>query len=184
MDKVAELKKLEREIAARRDLPLMKSNLVFGEGRPDCDVMFVGEAPGANEDKERRPFVGCCGKLLLESIPWTRGQVYISNIVMRRPPDNRRPNQNEIKAYGHYLKRQIEIINPKVVCTLGRFSMDYFSLPEKRKLLDKHGEAFKAGDRLIYPVYHPGAALRSTAKKSIFKEDLKKLPAIVAQAHR
>jgi DNA polymerase len=148
--------------------------------------MFVGEAPGKKEDKERRPFRGDCGKLLdeaIDGIGWKREQVYISNIVMRRPPKNRRPLRSHIVAYGPYLKRQIEIINPKVVCTLGRFSMDYFSMPEKRKISKNHGEAFKAGDRLIYPVYHPGAALRSTLKRAIFKEDLKKLPTIIAQAH-
>src|ERR1700690_1879733 len=140
MDKAAELKRLKKEIAARRDLPLMESNLVFGEGNVDCDVMFVGEAPGEDEDKdpERRPFVGSCGKLLLESIGWKREQVYISNIVMRRPPKNRTPLRSHIDAYGPYLTRQIEIINPKVVCTLGRFSMNYFSPLKKRKITNDH----------------------------------------------
>jgi DNA polymerase len=181
MDKIAELKVLETEIAARRDLPLMESNLVFGEGNVDCDVMFIGEAPGVNEDRERRPFVGRGGQLLnqvIQSIGWKREQVYISNIVKRRPPDNRDPLPAEIEAYKPYLTRQIEIINPKVVCTLGRFSMNYF-LP-LAKITNDHGRVFKIDGRLIYPVYHPAAALRSTGMMNTFKEDLKKLPLVVA----
>src|ERR1039458_1556186 len=151
MDKVAELKKLEQEIAARRDLPLMESNLVFGGGNIDCDVMFIGEAPGENEDRERRPFVGLGGQLLdqvIASIGWKREQVYISNIVKRRPPENRDPLPSEIEAYKPYLTRQIEIINPRVVATLGRFSMNYF-LPEA-KLTRDHGRVFQIDGRLVY----------------------------------
>lgn len=181
MDKAAELKALEAEIAARRDLPLMESNLVFGEGNINCDVMFIGEAPGANEDRERRPFVGRGGQLLnqvIGSIGWRREQVYISNIVKRRPPENRDPLPSEIEAYKPYLTRQIEIINPKVVCTLGRFSMNYF-LP-LAKITNDHGRVFSVDGRLIYPVYHPAAALRSTGMMDTFRADLKKLPLVVA----
>ncbi len=181
MGKREELQKLESEIAARRDLPLMESNLVFGEGNIDCDVMFIGEAPGVNEDRLRRPFVGRAGQLLdqvIVSIGWKREQVYISNIVKRRPPENRDPLPSEIEAYKPYLTRQIEIINPKVVCTLGRFSMNYF-LP-LAKITNDHGRVFKIDGRLIYPVYHPAAALRSTGMMETFREDLKKLPMVLA----
>ncbi len=181
MDKREGLKKLEAEIAARRDLPLMESNLVFGEGNVDCDVMFIGEAPGVNEDRMRRPFVGRGGQLLdqvIHSIGWKREQVYISNIVKRRPPENRDPSPSEIAAYKPYLPRQLSIIDPKVVCTLGLFSMNYF-LP-LAKITRDHGRVFEIDGRLIYPVYHPAAALRSTAMMNTFREDLKKLPMVVA----
>src|SRR5580698_10266788 len=181
MDKGAELKALEAEIAARRDLPLMESNLVFGEGNVDCDVMFIGEAPGFNEDRERRPFVGRGGQLLnqmIQGIGWRREQVYISNIVKRRPPDNRDPLPSEIEAYKPYLTRQIEIIDPKVIVALGRFSMNYF-LPAA-KITRDHGRVFNVDGRLIYPVYHPAAALRSTEMMNTFRDDIKKLPKVLA----
>src|SRR5258708_36834114 len=134
MDKAAELGKLEAEIAADASLPLRESNLVFGEGNTDCEVMFIGEAPGLNEDRLKRPFVGRGGQLLDQmntEIGWKRADVYITNIVKRRPPENRDPLPNEIEAYKPYLTRQIEIINPKIIVTLGRFSMTYF-LPESK----------------------------------------------------
>lgn len=181
MGKREELQKLEEEIAARRDLPLMASNLVFGEGNIDCGVMFIGEAPGVNEDRLRRPFVGRGGQLLdqvVQGLGWKREQVYISNIVKRRPPENRDPLPEEIEAYKPYLTRQIEIIDPKVVVTLGRFSMNYF-LPDA-KITRDHGRVFKIDGRLIYPVYHPAAALRSTEMMNTFREDIKKLPKVLA----
>jgi len=181
MDKAAELKKLEAEIAADRSLPLQESNLVFGEGNLDCAVMFIGEAPGANEDRLKRPFVGRGGQLLdqlIGSIGWKRGDVYISNIVKRRPPENRDPLPSEIAAYKPYLTRQIEIINPRVVVTLGRFSMNYF-LPDAKMTRD-HGRVFSIEGRLVYPVYHPAAALRSTEMMNVFREDMQKLPNVVS----
>ncbi len=181
MDKAAELKKLEQEIAARRDLPLMESNLVFGEGNIDCKVMFIGEAPGATEDRLKRPFVGRGGQLLdkmITEIGWKRADVYISNIVKRRPPENRDPLPSEIEAYKPYLTRQIAIINPKVIVPLGRFSMNYF-LPDA-KISRDHGRVLQIDGRLVYPVYHPAAALRSTGMMDVFREDLKKLPKVLS----
>jgi uracil-DNA glycosylase len=181
MSKLDELQKLEREIAGNKSLPLLESNLVFGEGNIDCKVMFIGEAPGVNEDRLRRPFVGRGGQLLdrvIEGIGWKRKDVYISNIVKRRPPENRDPLPKEIEAYKPYLTRQIEIINPKVVVTLGRFSMNYF-LPDA-KITNDHGRVFKIGDRLVYPVYHPAAALRSTHMMNVFREDIAKLPKVLS----
>jgi len=178
--KRAKLKRLKAEIDARKDLPLTEGNLVFGEGNPDCDVMFIGEAPGAEEDRCKVPFVGACGELLdehLEKIDWKRSDVYISNIVKRRPPENRRPRRGEIEAYRPYLTREIEIINPKVVVTLGRFSTNCFLGDAKMKCV--HGRAFNIDGRIILPVYHPGAALRSTEIRNLFQADMEKVPKVV-----
>jgi DNA polymerase len=180
MDKQAELKALEEEMAANKSLPLQEYNLVFGEGDPNCAVMFIGEAPGANEDRLKRPFVGRGGQLLdrmIVSIGWKRSDVYITNIVKRRPPDNRDPLPEEIAAYRPYLARQIEIIDPKVIVTLGRFSMNYF-LPTAKITRDQ-GRGFFVDARIIFPVLHPAAALRGTTMMQMFEESFKKLPAIV-----
>jgi DNA polymerase len=181
MDKRAELKKLEEEMVSAT-LPLREMNLVFGEGNVDCKVMFVGEAPGENEDRLRRPFVGRGGQLLdqmIASIGWKRPDVYITNIVKRRPPGNRDPLPEEIEAYKPYLARQIEIINPKIVATLGRFSMNYF-LPLAKMSRD-HGRVFTVDGRFIFPLYHPAYALRSPIEAGgVLAEDFKKLPKILA----
>ena len=182
MDKREELQKLEREILANRALPLRDTaNLVFGEGNIDCEVMFIGEAPGMNEDRQRRPFVGRGGQLLdrmNESIGWKRSSVYITNIVKRRPPENRDPLPDEIEAYKPYLTRQIEIIAPRIIVTLGRFSMNYF-LPEA-KITRDHGRTFTIDGRIIYPVFHPAAALRSPEMMRLLAEDFQKLPKILS----
>jgi len=142
MDKTKELEKLKREIEADKGLPLFgKANLVFGEGDPDAKIVFIGEAPGFHEDKHQRPFVGRAGQLLnkmLLDLGWKRESVYITNIVKRRPPENRDPFPEEIEAYKPYLKQQLAIIQPKIIATLGRFSMNYF-LPKAKISLD-HGK--------------------------------------------
>src|SRR3990167_2496457 len=163
MGKILLIKKLEQEMAEDKKLPL-KTNLVFGEGNPDCEVLFIGEAPGAVEDEQVRPFVGRSGQLLRKSIRdlgWKEEDVYITNIVKRRPPENRDPSLKEITAYKPYLTRQIEILNPKIIAPLGRFSMNYF-LPNAKISRDQ-GKIFWWGERLIMPIYHPAAALRSTS---------------------
>lgn len=180
MSKFDELRKLEAEMTAAR-LPLAESNLVFGEGNVDCEVMFIGEAPGLNEDRQKRPFVGRGGQLLdrmIASIGWKRPDVYITNIVKRRPPENRDPLPEEIDAYKPYLTKQIDIIGPKVVVTLGRFAMNYF-LPDA-KITRDHGRVLRIDGRLIFPVYHPAAALRSTEMLNTLSEDFKKLPKVLA----
>ena len=180
MDKLSELQKIEREMVADASLPLKPANLVFGEGNVDCAVMFIGEGPGFNEDKLKRPFVGRAGQLLdtlIGGIGWKRVDVYITNIVKRRPPDNRDPLPEEIEAYKPYLTKQIEIIDPKVIVALGRFAMNYF-LPEA-KITRDHGRVFKIGERIIFPIYHPAAALRSTEMLNVLREDFGKLPKII-----
>jgi len=175
------LNSLKREIESDHALPLVGSaNLVFGEGDANAQVMFIGEAPGRNEDLLKRPFVGRAGKLLdeaLKEIGWPRETVYITNIVKRRPPENRDPLPEEIEMYKPYLTRQIEIINPSLIATLGRFSMNYF-LPEA-KISRDHGQPMRINSRVIMPLYHPAAALRSTAMMNEFKKDFKKLPAVL-----
>ncbi len=179
MDKILELEKLKKERAENKNLPL-KSNLVFGEGNPDCEVLFIGEAPGAVEDEQIRPFVGRSGQLLRKSIRelgWKEEDVYITNIVKRRPPENRDPLPKEITAYKPYLTRQIEIINPKIIVPLGRFSMNYF-LPNAKITRDQ-GKLFKTGDWFVAPMFHPSAALRGTTVMNQFQKSFKNLPAML-----
>src|SRR5262245_11454285 len=128
MSKLEELDNLKGEMEGDKTLPL-STNLVFGEGNPDCEVLFIVEAPGMNEDMQKRPFVGRAGQLLrknIREIGWQEKDVHITNIVKRRPPENRDPLPEEIEAYKPYLTRQIDIISPKLIVPLGRFSMNYF----------------------------------------------------------
>lgn len=181
MSKQEKLLKIKEEMLTNSDLPLQEgTNLVFGKGNPDAKVMFIGEAPGATEDKLMEPFVGRAGKLLdklFEEIKMPRNRFYISNIVKRRPPENRDPLPHEIEAYKPYLKDEIQIIKPKIIATLGRFSMNYF-LPDV-KISNSHGRIFKIKDIIIYPLYHPAAALRSTNILAKLTKDFKKLPYII-----
>lgn len=180
MDKQVLLAGLQKEIAANASLPLMPSRLVFGEGNPNAAVLFIGEAPGFHEDQQGRPFVGRGGQLLdktMNEIGWKREKVYITNIVKRRPPDNRDPLPEEIEAYKPYLTKQIEIINPKIIIPLGRFAMNYF-LP-LAKISRDQGIAFKVGERVVVPMFHPAAALRGTGAMNQFRESFKKLTGIL-----
>lgn len=163
--KIRLLTNLKKEIEKDPTLPLQESNLVFGEGNPECDVLFIGEAPGFHENQQGRPFVGRAGQLLnkiIEEIGWRRDDVYITNIVKRRPPNNRDPLPEEIESYRPYLAKQIEIINPKIIATLGRFSMSYF-MPDGKISRDQ-GKVFWWNNTLFMPIYHPAAALRSPTK--------------------
>lgn len=181
MTKKESLEALRREMETNASLPLRPARLVFGEGDPDCKVLFIGEAPGFHEDRLGRPFVGMAGKLLdelIREIGWKRESVYITNIVKRRPPENRDPLPQEIEAYKPYLARQIEIINPPIIATLGRFSMNYF-LPEAKISRDQ-GRVFMFEERKIVPLFHPAAALRSTSVKDQLTTSFLRLPSIVS----
>jgi len=174
------LKKLEDELSRDEKIPLRNSNLVFGEGSEDAEVCFVGEAPGFYEDREGRPFVGRAGKLLdklIDDVGWKREEVYITNIVKKRPPGNRDPLPGEIAAFSPYLSRQIEIINPKIIVPLGRFAMNYF-LPTA-KISKDQGRLFWWGQKLIIPIYHPAAALRSTKVMGELEKSFRKIPIAV-----
>src|SRR3989344_9625212 len=177
--KTEALHQLQQEMEENKNLPLREANLVFGEGNADSEILFIGEAPGFYEDVQKRPFVGRSGQLLnamIEGLGWKREDIYITNIVKRRPPDNRYPLPEEIEAYSPYLMRQVEIINTKIIATLGRFSMNFF-MPAGKISRDQ-GKIFWLGERLIMPLYHPAAALRSTTVKEELKKSFVKLPII------
>jgi len=184
MDKLSALQALKDEMVRDSSLPLRGATLVFGEGNPDSKVIFIGEAPGFHEDRLGRPFVGRGGQLLdecIKSIGWRREDVYITNIVKRRPPENRDPLPEEIESYKPYLARQIAILHPQLIVPLGRFAMNYF-LPEAKISRDQ-GRVFDVEGRLIVPVYHPAAALRSTSVLNELKESFKKLPGVLSGAY-
>lgn len=183
MDKQNKLKLLKQKMTNDLSLPLRDSatNLVFGEGDPDSEVVFIGEGPGYWEDVKGRPFVGSAGALLnqlLALVDIKREAVFITNVVHYRPPDNRDPEPQELAAFRPYLDGIIEIISPKMIVTLGRFSMGKF-LPGV--LISKvHGRLHKVlwrGNNLaILPMYHPAAALRNGEIKRRLFEDFKKIP--------
>ncbi|MFA6407703.1 MAG: uracil-DNA glycosylase [Candidatus Paceibacterota bacterium] len=161
-------------------LPLQPASLVFGEGNTNTKILFIGEAPGQKEDELQRPFVGRSGQLLtriLKEAGILRESVYITNIVKRRPPENRDPSPKEIAAYAPYLTRQIEILHPRVIVPLGRFSMNYF-LPDAIISKDQ-GKLSRVGKYYVYPIYHPAAALRSTLMLNAFRKSIQQLPMIV-----
>jgi DNA polymerase len=166
-----------------QDLPLCEvpTDIVIGQGNLHSDVIFIGEAPGAEEAKQRIPFVGRGGQLLnrtLERYGMKRQDFYVSNIVKVRPPNNRDPLPNEIHAFLPYLLEEIELIQPKLFVTLGRFSMNFF-LPDAR-ISSVHGnlQRFWWQEKITYvlPVYHPAAALRSTQMMGAFETDIEKIP--------
>ena len=184
MEKAQLLRELENEMRHDVSLPLT-TNLVFGEGDINCTVMFIGEAPGFNEDVEKRPFVGRGGQLLrrmIREIGWKEADVYITNIVKRRPPENRDPLPDEIAAYEPYLTRQISLIAPRYIVPLGRFSMNYF-LPFAKITRDQ-GKVFTVENRVIVPLFHPAAALRATAVLEQLKASFKNLPNIIADVKK
>ncbi len=186
MNKIQELAKVKADLEARKDIPLIHSpnDVVFGDGNPDAEIMFIGEAAGYHESVQRKPFVGQAGKLLdkvLEENGIKRDDVYISNIVKTRPPENRDPTPEEIEQFAQYLDKEIEIINPKLIVTLGRFSMGKF-IPDV-KISQVHGQAryveWNGREILVIPMYHPAAALRAGAMMQLFKEDFKKIPGLL-----
>jgi DNA polymerase len=145
--------------------------------------MFIGEAPGWNEDQQGRPFVGAAGKFLEELLAkagLTRGEVFITNVVKSRPPGNRDPLPDEIAACAPFLERQIEVIDPEVIVTLGRFSMARWFPGERISKI--HGQPKRVGRRLIVPMYHPAAALHQQSLRATIEDDFGKLPRILAEA--
>jgi uracil-DNA glycosylase len=164
------------------DLHRTRTNAVPGSGNWSAEIMFIGEAPGFHEDRSGEPFVGAAGKFLnemLESIGLDRSSVYITNVVKCRPPGNRDPLPDEISACSGYIDRQIELIDPKVVVTLGRFSMSRWF--PKERISRIHGKPKRFGNITVVPMYHPAAALHQGSLKATIEADMQKLPQILAQ---
>jgi uracil-DNA glycosylase family 4 len=164
-----------------------RTQVVFGVGDPEADLMLVGEGPGFHEDRQGEPFVGQAGKLLTEllaGIGLSRAQVYIANVVKCRPPENRDPAPDEIEACSPKLMRQIEIIQPRVICTLGRFATRLLADTEL-SITTIHGKAkeCRLGGRsvIVFPVFHPAAALYTPANRRVLEEDFAKLKLLLAR---
>ncbi len=185
LNKEFEKLKSKVENCKRCELHKSRTKVVFGSGNPNSKIMFVGEAPGRNEDLQGKPFVGRAGEFLnelLRSVGLEREEIFITNILKCRPPNNRDPLEDEIKACSPYLEKQLEIIKPKVIVTLGnyatRFFMKKFSLPIE-PISKIHGRKFRIKnlfyDLTIIPMYHPAAALYNPQLKEILMEDFKVL---------
>jgi uracil-DNA glycosylase len=182
MQKEALLLQIEKNIKNCTKCRLCRSakNAVPGEGSINADLVFIGEAPGSREDATGRPFVGRAGKLLetlLAEIGYKREDVWIGNIIKHRPPQNRDPFKDEIAACEPFLTMQLKSINPKLIVTLGRFAMYYFY--KEGKISRDHGNAIKVNGMVVYPVYHPAAALRNPGFAQALREDFGKIPSIL-----
>ncbi|MBM4451627.1 MAG: uracil-DNA glycosylase [Chloroflexi bacterium] len=165
------------------DLAKNRTKVVPGEGPDNAALLFIGEAPGWHEDQQGRPFVGPAGQFLeelLSTIGLKRDQVFIANVIKCRPPANRDPLPGEIQSCKKWLDRQIELIQPKVVITLGRYSMArYFPNQSISKI---HGKAKKEGELTYYAMYHPAAALHQGSLRKIIEADMLKIPQLLVQA--
>ena len=187
------LKKIKDGVVALKNSPLYKYRVkpVIGEGDHFAKIMFIGEAPGKNESETGRPFCGVSGRVLdelLSSVGLKREEVYITNIVKDRPPENRDPLPEEIDLYAPFLDKQIDIIQPKIIATLGRFSMVYimnrFGLQDQLKNISQmHGKVFETstnyGKINIVPLFHPAVALYNGSTKETLKEDFKILKNLI-----
>lgn len=198
MTKQVQLDQIKAQILVDKvcpDLATTATQLVFGDGSPEAKIVFIGEAPGKNEDLQGKPFIGAAGKFLnemLASIGMKREDIYITNIVKYRPPDNRDPLPEEKKAFLPYLQAQLEVIRPVVVATLGRHSLNCF-LPDlqisaihgqpKRIRLKLHDTA---GDMtvIILPLFHPAAALYNGSMRETLIEDFSRIPTVLEQASK
>ncbi|GER82831.1 MAG: uracil-DNA glycosylase [Thermogemmatispora sp.] len=180
-----------REIAAevsvctKCDLCKGRTKAVPGEGPPNARILFIGEGPGYHEDKQGRPFVGPAGQFLdelLQSINLKRSDVFITNVVKCRPPNNRDPLPEEISACNDYLDRQIAAIKPLLIVTLGRYSMAKFFGSAKISAI--HGKAQKKDGYICMAMYHPAAGLHQASLKETIRQDFKKIPVVLAEAER
>jgi DNA polymerase len=187
VDATEELEQIAQEIRSCTACKLHQgaTKAVPGEGPADAKIMFIGEAPGFHEDRQGRPFVGAAGQFLNELLGLaglTRNDVFIANIIKHRPPNNRDPEADEISACTGFLERQIAVINPKVIVTLGRFSMSRWFPGEKISRI--HGQPRKIGDRLFVPMLHPAAALHQPQNRPLIEADFRRLPEILAEAEQ
>ncbi len=187
MDQNLELKKIAEAVSSCKkcDLCHSREKGVPGEGPSNAEIMFIGEGPGFHENMQGRPFVGAAGELLVElldGIGLKREQVFITNVVKCRPPGNRDPQPEELLACDPYLEKQLQIINPKVVVTLGRFSMAKF-IPQT-KISEIHGQPVKVKGLLVVPFFHPAAALHRPSLRPVVEEDFAKLPDLIRDAEK
>jgi uracil-DNA glycosylase family 4 len=182
--KLEELEKIKDSIVKEDVCPDLKkgaTQLVFGDGDPDAELVFIGEAPGKNEDEQGLPFVGAAGRFLeemLNGIGLKRSEVYITNIVKYRPPGNRDPYPDEKAAFLPYLRSQLEIIKPKLVVTLGRHSMD--SLLPGLQISKCHGQPKRYNGQVYLPLFHPAAALYNGGMRQTLIDDFARIPRILA----
>ena len=190
-DRQTRLDELAAEVrgCTRCRLAQQRTHAVPGEGHPETEVVFVGEGPGFNEDREGRPFVGAAGGLLNEllgAIGWQRQEVFITNVVKCRPPGNRDPEPDEIAACAPYLQRQLEVLDPALIVTLGRHSLRTF-MPGER-ISSAHGTlrpvdpATGAANALTYALYHPAAALRQASLRQVMLNDMAGIPEALLEA--
>jgi uracil-DNA glycosylase family 4 len=184
-DKQNKLEQIKADILKKNicpDLAKSAKNLVMGDGNADADVVFIGEAPGKNEDEQGLPFVGAAGKFLnemLETIGLKRSDVYITNIVKYRPPNNRDPQPDEKAAFLPFLRAQLEVIQPKLIVTLGRHSMD--SLLPGLQISKVHGQPKRYSGWVYMPLFHPAAALYNGAMRQTLIDDFAKIPKVLDQ---
>lgn len=182
-DKQKQLDELAEEIVKHKvciELAEQATQLVFGAGTPDAEIVFIGEAPGKKEDLQGEPFVGAAGKFLnemLEMIGLKRANIYITNIVKYRPPNNRDPLPAEKSEFLPYLDKQLEIINPKLIITLGRHSMD--AILPGLIISQVHGQAKRYKNRVFLPLFHPAAALYNGSLRQTLIDDFAKIPLIL-----
>ena len=183
--KAVQLEKIKADFLKQKICPELAAGatqLVFGDGNPDAEIVFIGEAPGKNEDIQGLPFVGAAGKFLnemLEAIGLKRADVYITNIVKYRPPENRDPYPDEKAAFLPFLRKQLEVIKPKIVVTLGRHSMECF-LPGLQ-ISKVHGQPKRYKGQVYLPLFHPAAALYNGAMRQTLIDDFMKIPRILAK---
>ncbi len=189
MDKQTQLQLLNTQMILECPCTLRDSAIqaVPGDGSAEAAILFVGEAPGKNEDEQGKPFVGAAGKFLSEmlaTINLKREDIYITNVVKYRPPENRDPEPEEIEACMPWLHEQIKIIQPKIIVTLGRHALEHF-IPGK-KISEVHGQAFRRhfddiGEQVFFALYHPAAALYNGGMRQTLIEDFKKIPRVIAK---
>lgn len=182
---IASLDELERIVNECEECPLAKTrtNIVFGVGSPDADVLFIGEAPGFNEDQKGEPFVGAAGRLLDELMATVLGlkreDAYIANVLKCRPPDNRDPLPEEIDHCRPFLRHQARLIDPKIICTLGKHATSVV-LRRAISISRIHGELIHMGGRRLFPTYHPAAGLYNGSTKNLLIEDFHTLKALLS----
>jgi len=179
-----DLESIAQEVRICKKCPLSKgrTHAVPGEGNPNAKVLFIGEAPGQNEDQEGKPFVGEAGKFLtemLESVDLKREDVFITNVVKCRPPNNRDPLEEEVHTCtSNYLFNQIKLIKPKLIVTLGRHSM-HVIFPQIKSITEAHGKAYRKSGQIYLVLYHPAASLYQPSLKQIMLDDFQQVPKLL-----